>query len=85
MSTIVAITFTGATDSQELGKDTSDIDNFNDVFGNLNRYVFHVLPWERVRVPLRHLSEICSEDWKGLSLERAARGLSIVFLHPGFT
>jgi hypothetical protein len=45
MSTIVAITFTGTTDSQELGKDTSDVDNFNDVFGNLNRYVFQVLPW----------------------------------------
>jgi len=32
--------------SQDLCGDTSHIESFNDLFGNLYRHLFQVLPWE---------------------------------------
>ena len=55
-------------------KDNSQIDNFDDVFGNHDRHLFHVLPPGDEFGFLHDAFEgFVVEHWEGLSLERAAR------------
>jgi hypothetical protein len=61
--------------------DTSHIDNFSDVFGNLYRHLFHVLPGNEFGFLHDAFEKLVVEEWKGL--EPAPRSILRVPA-PGF-